>query len=154
MVCLVLIIRLPKKFSIIGNYGIGRTRVESSSQSLLNDFSTLSSDWYSLGLIGNNVFRAKDQVGLAFSQPLKVRSGSVDYSIPVGRLDSGRIGFDTERINLSDTDATEQTVEAYYRTMLSDRLELGGFMSYRRNPNHISDRGNEGIVMATLRFWQ
>jgi len=147
-------IKTSEKFSIIGNYGIGRTRVESSSQSLLNDFSTLSSDWYSLGLIGNNVFRAKDQVGLAFSQPLKVRSGSVDYSIPVGRLDSGRIGFDTERINLSDTDATEQTVEAYYRTMLSDRLELGGFMSYRRNPNHISDRGNEGIVMATLRFWQ
>jgi hypothetical protein len=139
---------------VVGNYGVGRTRVESSNRSLLNDFSTLTSDWYSLGLIGNNVFRANDQIGFAFSQPLKVRSGSVNYSIPVGRLQSGRIGFDTERVNLSDTNATEQTIEAYYRTMLSEKLEVGGFISYRRNPNHISDDGNEGIIMATVRYWQ
>jgi len=147
-------VKASRKFSIVGNYGIGRTKVESSDQSLLSDFSTLASDWYSLGLIGNNIFRGKDQLGLAFSQPLKVRSGSVDYSIPVGRLSSGGIGFDTERINLSDTNATEQTLEAYYRTMLNEKFELGGFVSYRKNPNHISDRGNEGIIMATVRFWQ
>lgn len=147
-------IKATNKFSVVGNYGVGRTRVESSDSSLLNDFSTLTSDWFSLGLIGNNVFRTNDQIGFAFSQPLKVRSGSVNYSIPVGRLDSGRIGFDTERVNLSDTNATEQTLEAYYRTMLNHKLEVGGFVSYRKNPNHISDGGDEGIVMATVRYWQ
>jgi len=147
-------IKATNKFSVVGNYGVGRTRVESSDSSLLDDFSTLTSDWYSFGLIGNNVFRANDQIGFAFSQPLKVRSGSVNYSIPVGRLDSGRIGFDTERVNLSDTNATEQTLEAYYRTMLNHKLELGGFISYRKNPNHISDNGDEAIIMATVRYWQ
>lgn len=135
-------VKATNKFSVVGNYGVGRTRVESSDSSLLSDFSTLSSDWYSLGLIGNNIFRARDQLGFAFSQPLKVHSGSVDYSIPVGRLDSGQIGFDTERVNLSDTNATEQT------------LEIGGFVSFRKNPNHISDRGDEGLMMATIRYWQ
>jgi hypothetical protein len=147
-------IKATNKLSVVGNYGVGRTRVESSDSSLLNDFSTLTSDWYSLGLIGNNIFRTNDQIGFAFSQPLKVRSGSVNYSIPVGRLDSGRIGFDTERVNLSDTNATEQTLEAYYRTMLNHKLEVGGFISYRKNPNHISDGGDEGIIMATVRYWQ
>lgn len=147
-------IRASKAFSLVANYGIGRTRVESSSRSLLSDFSTLNSDWYSIGLIGNNVWRDRDQVGLAFSQPLKVQSGAVDYAIPVGRLASGSIGFDRERINLSDTNATEQTVEAYYRTMLSPKLELGGFVAYRNNPNHIRDRGDDGVIMATLRYWQ
>jgi len=146
--------KASEKFSVVANYGIGRTSVESSNQSLLSDFSTLSSDWYSVGVIGNNVFRGRDQVGFAFSQPLKVQSGSVDYSIPISRLSTGDIGFDTERVNLSDTNATEQTIEAYYRTMLSEKVEVGGFMSYRKNPNHISDRGDEGIVMATIRFWQ
>ena len=147
-------VKASEKFSFVGNYGIGRTRVESSDRSLLNDFSTLSSDWYSVGVIGNNVFRGRDQLGFAYSQPLKVTAGAVDYAIPIGRLASGDIGFDTQRINLSDTNATEQTVEGYYRTMLNKTVELGGFVSYRRNPNHISDRGDEGIIMATVRWWQ
>ena len=147
-------IKMSDKVSMVANYGIGRTKVESSDSSLLNDFSTLSSDWYSLGLIGNDVFRGKDQIGLAVSQPIKIRSGQVDYSIPTSRLANGDIGFDTERVNLGDTNATERRFEAYYRTMLADTLELGGFVSYRQDPNHISDHGDDTIVMATLRFWQ
>ena len=147
-------IKTSDAFSIVANYGVGRTNVESSDNSLLSDFSSLSSDWYSLGIIGNNVWRARDQLGLAFSQPLKVRSGAVDYSIPTSRLANGQIGFDRERINLSDSNATEQTVEAYYRTMLSPKMELGGFVAYRNNPNHIRDQGDDGVIMATIRYWQ
>lgn len=147
-------LQVAEKFSVVGNYGVGHTTVESSDNSLLKDFSGLRSDWYSVGLIGNNVFRAKDQIGFAFSQPLKIQSGEVDYSIPTGRLADTTIGFDTERVNLSQTNATERSLEAYYRTMWSDKVELGGFMSYRQNPNHVSDNGDEAIVMATIRFWK
>jgi len=142
------------KFSVVANYGIGRTRVESSDSSLLKDFSTLKSNWYSLGLIGNNLFRARDQLGIAFSQPLKITSGEVNYSIPSHRLANGNVGFDTERVNLSESNATERDVEVYYRTMLAEKMELGGFVSHRKNPNHISDHGDDTVVMATLRFWQ
>jgi len=107
-----------------------------------------------LGLIGNNVFRGRDQLGLAFSQPIKISSGDVTYSIPNSRFANGDIGFDTERVNLSETNATERNIEGYYRTMLTDKLELGGFMSYRQNPNHVSDQGDDTIVMATVRFWK
>ncbi|GHA11666.1 hypothetical protein GCM10008090_21800 [Arenicella chitinivorans] len=147
-------IKLIDGVSLVANYGVGRTEVESADKSLLKDFSTLSSDWYSIGLIGNNVFRAKDQLGLAWSQPIKIQSGAVNYSVPDTRLSNGDIGFNTERINLSDTSATERNLEAYYRTMLSDKWELGGFVSYRQNPNHVSGLGDDTIVMATLRLWQ
>jgi len=147
-------IKASEKFSLVANYGIGRTKVESAENSLLSDFSTLKSDWYSLGLIGNNVFRGRDQLGLAFSQPIKISSGDVTYSIPNSRFANGDIGFDTERVNLSETNATERNIEGYYRTMLTDKLELGGFMSYRQNPNHVSDQGDDTIVMATVRFWK
>ena len=145
-------VKASDKFSLVANYGIGRTHVDSAQKSLLNEFSSLSTDWYSLGLIGNNVFRGKDQIGFSVSQPLKVRSGAVDYSIPVGRELNGNITFDSERINLSETGATEQSLEGYYRTMLNKRLELGSFIAYRKNPNHVSDHGNELLFMATLRF--
>lgn len=147
-------IKLIDGVSLVANYGVGRTEVESADKSLLKDFSTLSSDWYSIGLIGNNLFRAKDQLGLAWSQPIKIQSGAVNYSVPDSRLSNGDIGFNTERINLSDTNATERNLEAYYRTMLNDKWELGGFVSYRQNPNHVSDFGDDTIVMATLRLWQ
>ncbi|RBP53259.1 S8 family serine peptidase [Arenicella xantha] len=147
-------IKATNKVSLVANYGVGRTKVEASESSLLNDFSTLSSDWYSLGLVGNNVFRAKDQMGIAVSQPIKIRSGAVNYSVPDSRLINGDIGFNTERINLSDTNATERNIEAYYRTMINSKMELGGFVSYRQNPNHISDFGDDAIVMATVRWWQ
>jgi len=147
-------IKASQHVSLVANYGVGRTHVDASDTSLLKDFSTLSSDWYSLGLIGNGVFRSRDQFGLAFSQPLKIRSGAVDYSIPTGRSVSGLLNFDTERVSLSETNATERKLEAYYRTKLSDRLEVGGFFSYRHNPNHVSDRGDDALAMATIRFWQ
>ncbi len=147
-------LKLSDKFNLVANYGIGRTKVEATEDSLLSDFSTLRSDWYSVGAIGNNVFRRKDQIGFAVSQPLKVREGSLDYSIPVGRFSNGDVRFDTERVNLADTSATETRLEAYYRTMLTDRLELGGFISYRDNPNHVNIHGDEAMVMATLRWWQ
>lgn len=147
-------LKVADKFAVVGNYGMGRTSVDASANSLLKEFSGLRSHWYSLGLIGNNVWRAKDQFGLAFSQPLKIQKGEVNYAIPVGRLNNGDIGFDTERVNLADTNATEQSLEMYYRTMLTDKFELGGFLSYRQNPNHVSDHGDDAVIMATVRFWQ
>ncbi len=147
-------IKLSNRFDLIANYGIGRTKVEASKDSLLSEFSTLRSDWYSAGVVGNNIFRSKDQLGFAVSQPLKIQEGSLDYSIPVGRFANGDVRFDTERVNLAETNASERSVEAYYRTLLSDRLELGGFVQYRINPNHVKDLGDEAIVMATLRWWR
>ena len=145
-------VKLGNGISLISNYGIGRTSVNASQDSLLADFSTLRSDWYGIGVIGNSVFRKRDQLGFSFAQPLKIQSGSVDYSIPTSRLASGAIGFDTERVNLGDTNATERNVEAYYRTMLNDHFELGAFAQYRGNPNHIRDNGNDAIVMATIKY--
>ncbi len=147
-------LKLSRSFNLIANYGMGRTRVDANEDSLLSDFSTLRSDWYSVGAVGSNVFRSRDQIGFAVSQPLKVREGALDYSIPVGRFSNGDVRFDTERVNLADTNATERSIEGYYRTMLSENVELGGFLRYRMNPNHVSDHGDDAMMMLTLRWWQ
>lgn len=144
-------IKASDKISVVANYGVGKTKVDASEDSLLSGFSNLRSDWYSVGVVGNDVFRDKDQFGLAFSQPLKIRSGHVDYSLPVSRNQNG-IVFDQERVNLADTGATERSVEGYYRTKISGKFELGGFAQYRQNPNHVVEQGDDWMVMATLRY--
>jgi len=80
---------------------------------LLSDFSSLSSDWYSVGLVTNKVWSHSDQFGISVSQPLKVQSGSLNYSIPVQRDQFGDIAFDTERVNLGEADSSEQRFEIY-----------------------------------------
>jgi len=145
-------IKASERFSVVANYGLGRTYVDSAEHSLLDEFSDLRSNWYSIGLIGNDIFRSKDQMGLAFSQPLKIRSGSVNYSIPTGQDQNYNILFNTERVDLSDTQATEHNFEAYYRTMLNDKIEFGSFLSFRDDPNHVSGLGDELLVMATLKL--
>ena len=147
-------VKTSDRYSIVANYGVGRTSIDSANKSLLEDFSSLKTDWYSIGMVGNDVFREKDQIGMAFSQPLKIRSGTVNYSVPTGREFNGDISFDSERIDLANTGATERTIEAYYRTKLNKKLELGSFIAYRQNPNHVLEQGDELLVMATLRYRQ
>lgn len=145
-------LKATDKISFVANYGVARTKVDAAENSLLKDFSKMTSDWYSAGLIGNNLWRKHDQFGLSVSQPLKIRSGAVNFSVPNGRDFSGDVLFDRERVNLSETGATETAYEAYYRTMLGESFELGGFLSYRQNPNHVADNGDEHLAMLTLRF--
>lgn len=147
-------LKINEKLSLLANYGLGYTRVNASQNSILDNFDKIKSDWYSIGLVGNNVLRDRDQFGIAFLQPLKVTSGHVDYSIPKHYNVDGSIHFDTDRINLADSGATERSVETYYRTKLTDKVELGSYFTYRHNPNHSAEFDNDYIVMATMRYYQ
>ncbi len=145
-------IQFSSDTALVANYGVGRTRVTAARESLLSDFSSLSSHWYSVGLVSNNVWSHRDQFGISVSQPLKISAGALDYSIPIQRDQFGDIAFDTERVNLGDTDSTEQRFEAYYRNKLDQKLEVGAFLTYRDDPNHIRASGDELTLMFTLKI--
>ena len=145
-------VRFSDHVSLLGNYGIGRTRVDAERESLLSNFSTMTSDWFSLGLVANDVWSRSDQFGVSISQPLKINSGGLDYSIPIQRDSFGDIAFDTERVNLGDVDSSEQRYEMYYRNQVSSKMEVGAFLSFRDDPNHVSTEGDETILMFTLRY--
>ncbi len=138
--------------SLVATYGVGRTRVNAERESLLGDFSSLNSDWYSVGLVTNNIWSYRDQLGVSVSQPLKITSGSLTYSIPVERNQFGDIAFDAERVNLGETNSTEQRFEAYYRNRVDEKLELGAFLTFRDDPNHIQEAGDQLTLMFTLRY--
>lgn len=147
-------LKLSNKVSLLANYGIGHTKVNASRNSILDNFDKLTSDWYSVGLVGNSIWRQQDQFGIAFLQPLKITSGHVDYSIPEHYNLDGSIHFDTDRVNLADSGATERSVETYYRTKLTDKVEVGSYFTYRHNPNHSAEFDDDYMVMATLRYSQ
>ena len=139
-------------FSVLGNYTEGYTQVDDWDQSYLQNFSSIRSSAYGVGIVGKGIFSSSDQMGLGYSRPLKVKRGSADLIVPEGREDFGEpLYFNEERINLNPT-ASEQAFEAYYSFYPKKDVELTTYFLHRKNPDHNDDAGSENTVLATLKF--
>lgn len=140
------------RFTLLGNYTEGYTQVDDWDQSYLQNFSSIRSNAYGLGLVGKGVFASTDQLGLGYSRPLKVKRGSADLIIPQGREDFGQpLYFNEERINLNPS-ASEQAFEAYYSFQPREDVEFTTYFLHQKNPDHNGDAGRENTVLATLKF--
>ena len=140
------------RFSVIGNYTEGYTKVDDWEESYLQNFSSIRSNSYGLGLVGQGLFRSEDRVGLGYSRPLKVKRGGADLIVPQGREDFGEpLFFNEERINLNPN-ASEQAFEAYYSFQPKKNMEFTTYFLHRKNPDHNNEAGSENTVLATLKF--
>lgn len=143
---------INQTFSLLGNYTEGYTRVDDWDQSYLQNFSSIRSSAYGVGLVGKGVFRSSDQVGFGYSRPLKVKHGNADLIVPKGREDFGEpLFFSEERINLNPT-SSEHAFEMYYTFKPKKDVELTTYFLHRNNPDHNSDVASERTVLATLNF--
>lgn len=143
-------LRIADKTHLIGNYGVARSRVAQADSGLLGNFSALSSDWFGLGVVSDEVFEKGDQFGLAFSQPLRVSGGEVDLSVPFARDFEGNIYRNTDRVSVVP-EGREYTLESYYVRQLDQRSALGAYVMLRQDPNHIADSGMELTVLGSYR---
>lgn len=143
--------QINDQLALVGHYGVGYTDVQEAELSFLHNFSGIESSWFGMGLLGRELFRKGDKYGLAFSQPLRIDSGEVDYSVPYARDYYGTILKNTERVSLVP-EASERMLEGFYATKLGKRFELGTFFTVRENPNHEAASNMDYSIMATLRL--
>jgi len=143
-------LRLGERAHLIGNYGVARSEVEHNETGLLRNFSSLRSDWFGVGVVADEVFDGGDQVGVAFSQPLRVADGEVDLHVPYARDFEGNIYENSKRISL-EPGGREYTLESYYLHPVGRRSSLGAYVMLRREPNHITGAGSEVTVLASYR---
>lgn len=143
-------LRLGEQTHLIGNYGVARSDVDQSDTGLLRNFSSLSSDWFGVGVVADEVVDRGDQAGVAFSQPLRVTGGEVDLSVPYARDFEGNIYRESERVSLEPR-GREYTLESYYLHPLGRRASLGAYFMLRRQPNHVAGAGTDMTVLASYR---
>jgi hypothetical protein len=143
--------RVREGITVVGNYGMGYSRVREMEDGLLQNFSGIRSDWFGVGVIADGVFSERDQVGVAVSQPLRITNGEVDYSVPYNLDEQRNILKDTQRISLSP-EGHERAMETYYRYRMSDMAEVGVYFMARTDPYHFRGEHTEYSVMTTLRF--
>ncbi len=144
-------LHVSKDISLIGNYGLGYSRVDGARYSLLHNFSDIRTNWYGLGLVANNIFGERDQIGVAFSQPLRVSDGEVDVHIPYARDFDGNIYKHVDRIGL-EPNGVERTVETYYRFRLGKNALVGAHLMVQDQPNHLKDANTEVTFLTTMKL--
>lgn len=136
---------------IAGSYNQGLTLKNGQQDSLVSSSSNLISQSWSLGLIQSNVLSKEDRFGIAFNQPLVVKSGSLNLSVPTGLdYDSGEMQYDNRKISIAST-AIERNVEANYYVPTSEVSGLSLTGVYRMNPDNNDSNPSQKVVAVR---WQ
>ena len=105
---------ISDRLTLVGSYNEGLTSVKENGNGLLSDFSSLRSNARAGGILAKSVFSYQDRLGLAVSQPLGIRQGSVDLDVPVRRDVAGNIYKTHERLDLGTGDNPETRFELFY----------------------------------------
>ncbi|MGA8260189.1 MAG: S8 family serine peptidase [Arenicellales bacterium] len=143
-------LRIGARTRLVGDYGIARSDVNQADASLLKNFSTVSSNWFGLGLVADEVFHRGDQLGVAVSQPLRVTRGQVDLQVPYARDLAGNIYTSDQRVSLVPN-GTEYALESYYLRDLGRRSSVGAYFMLRSQPDNVAGAGPDVTVLASYR---
>lgn len=138
--------RLAPNVRVIGNYTQGYSMVDSSSNSLVTNFSSVRSDSWGMGLLFDNVFSDHDRVGFAVSQPLKITDGSADLTVPHTIDANNVISRTTDRVDLS-SGSRELALESFYRLWSGKHAR---FTTYLMHQQHPLDRPDVAAATSVL----
>lgn len=137
---------LGRGWSANGNYRRGWTNMPGAG---LGQRGRLSTDAWSFDLAKGNALFAADRFALRLMQPLRVRSGGFDLSLPVSYdYSDGKVGYEQRFFNLAPSGREIDLEAAYAMRLLTGQLSFNAFM--RRQPGHIEAADSD--VGAALRF--
>ena len=113
----------------------------------------MGTDAWAFDLSKRGAFSAGDKLALRVMQPLRVRSGGFNLSVPTS-YDYATLtaGYEDRRFSLSPSGRELDLEAAYTRALLGGSLGLNAF--YRMQPGHIEDAKADlgGAIRFTLGF--
>ena len=142
--------RLASRTSLVADYQLGRTRVNTSEAGLLRDWTTLDSDAWSIGAVRQGIFQGNDSLGIAYRRPLRVNSGSVVVDAPSHRDLSYGIVRTQSRVGLAPS-GEEQNLELAYAYALDHGGQFSAALIYRIEPGHVWDADPEVAAVMGIR---
>jgi hypothetical protein len=111
----------------------------------------LGSDAWSVDLGRTGAFRPGDRFALRLMQPLRVRSGGFDLSVPVSySYDTLTAGYESRFMNLAPTGREIDLEAAYGVDVLAGSGHLSGNAFARRHPGNVADMDPD--LGAAIRF--
>lgn len=143
--------KLFGNISLISSYSEGRTAVQGNSLGIFRNYSDIRSRSSSLGLVNEQIFGGK--MGLIYSEPMRVYSGSASINVPVARDYDGNITRYSASVSLKPQ-GKEQDVEMFYAKNLTLRYLIEPLIKFnlvaQKQPGNIKSAGNAYLGMVTL----
>ena len=140
---------LSDAWMLVGSAYAGLSYPEAAANSLFADVSPILTQSFTLGVVGDDVFRDGDRLGFLVNQPLRVTSGSAELAFATGRDPQRNVLNDSVTADLAP-DGREVDLEAFYSLALAEQTMLATSAMLRSEPGHIEGASPEGIFM--LRF--
>ena len=137
-------VSLTDNFKLFGNAYIGRTKINTATNSLVNSIDSIVSKSASAG--AEYSFNQHKAAGLILSQPLKVSSGSMGYDLATSRGSDGEYTFESFNQDLS-SGATEFDVQAYYKHQLYEQTDLNFGAIYRMNADYEEGKSETAAML-------
>lgn len=137
VVDLAIVAPITERISLFGAYTEGRT-VASGGSGLISDLSTLRSSAFGAGFVMKDVMSDGDGFSFVVGQPIRVKGGSAELTVPSGRTETGKVLTRSGRLDLTP-DGREVAFEAAYDFALKEGQALSSGAFLRLDPDHQDD---------------
>nr|WP_248306309.1 S8 family peptidase [Devosia oryzisoli] len=113
----------------------------------VTDLANLSFFGFEVGAALRDVMQKEDRLTLSLSQPLRVETGTVELTTPVGRQTDGTILSRTTQSQLASS-GRQLDLGFHYETHLDNRAALNVGMKYAANAGHVAGASGVGLSMG------
>ena len=128
----------------------GITHIEPHAFALLNNWSSVYSSAFRMGIVSKQLFSADDQLGFTLGSPLRVYDANATLSIPSAQNTDGSIVFHTQRSDLSPS-GRELDFQVSYSRRLDWNTRLSSGLLLQLQPVHnLSMQPNVGIRVRLM----
>lgn len=143
--------QLSETIKLLGGWQTGWTDAAAINDSLFDDFSTIRTDSFTVGIAGESGFQADDSWGFAIHQPMRVTNAQATLSLPVARSDNGDALLNTQTVNLTP-DGRELNFQGFYAFDIDDSQDFSAAAVYRLEPGHNQNADPESLALLRYRL--
>ena len=137
-------------FRLMGSYFYGMTKPDLDQQGIIKDVSKLTSSSFNLTLYKEGLFNKQDSFGFSLSQPLKLESGEIDFSLPYRRTVTKEVLFNDFSASL-DSSGRQVDMEFIYRTPIRNGY-IRSRIGLSKDQGHISRNQLEPFFETSWEF--
>ena len=135
--------------NFITQYSKGTTKVNTLSDSVVSNISGISSEGYSMSLVGSDIYAKGDTLFTTFKQPMKVTNGNMTLTTANGLNLDDSISFTNQTVNLSPA-GTERVLAVGYTKDYDKDTSIVTVLNHISNPNHDTSLKSENYFMIKM----
>lgn len=129
--------KIIKDLYFVSSYSEGKTNINGNDMGIFKEFNNVRSRAFSLALLDNKIWGGK--LGVVYSEPLRVYTGSVNIDIPVGINSDGTINrLKADNVSLKPN-GIERDIELFYGLNIDNFSKIDFNLLIRHQPGNVID---------------